>query len=91
MTIHVANPSVFCLSTMGVILTPNAWTNLMRWEITRRGVAPPKASSTYDPGNTVAWNSRMNRVILDLDPREAQQQLNLDELDLPKGIDIILT
>ena len=43
-------------------------------EATRRNVAPPNASSTYVLGNAVAHNRWFNRVMHDLDPREAQRQ-----------------
>ena len=59
-------------------------------DITRREVAPPKASSKYDPGNAVARNRCLNQVTNDLDEREAQRQHNLNEFVLPKGFTILM-
>ena len=59
-------------------------------DMTRREVAPPKASSKYDPGNAVARNRWLNQVTNDLDQRESQLQYNLDELVLPKYFTILM-
>ena len=56
MAIGVASFSVFWVYRMAAFVAPASMASLMKSDFTRREIAPPKASSTYDPRNAVARN-----------------------------------